>query len=115
MPASEYPWMSYAAARAYEAEAARLRVSEVARAPKGFMREYEAARTPARMRARPLPQGVRGGETWGQKRHGFIARHLATYRMRPTYRRYLALIMWAFKPPGSAPGPAPGRRGSPRK
>ena len=38
-----YPWMSYAAAHAYEAEASRHGVSAVARSPKGFMREYERA------------------------------------------------------------------------
>ena len=36
---SRYPWMSYAQVRAYEAEAARLGVSEVARRPKGFLRQ----------------------------------------------------------------------------
>ena len=107
---SEFPWMSYSAAHAFEAEASRLGVSQVARSAKGFMREYEAAQTSSRMRNRPVPTGVRGGTTWGQKRNGFVARHLKTYRQRPTYGRYLALIMWAYKPPG----PPPGRRGSPR-
>ena len=106
----EYPWMTYTAAHAYESEAARLGVSQVARSPRGFMREYEMAKTATRMRDRPLPPGVVGGSVWGQKRHGFVARHLKKYRERPTYGRYLALIMWAYKPPG----PPPGRRGSPR-
>ena len=105
-----YPWMTYASAHAYEAEAARLGVSRVARAPKGFMREYEKAKTAAAMQRRPLPSGVRGGATWEEKRNGFIARHLKQYREHPTYGRYLALIMWAYRPPGRAPG----RRGSPR-
>ena len=102
--------MTYAAAHAYEAEAARLGISEVARGPRGFMREYEVARTAERMRKRPLPPSVRGGTTWGQKRDGFVARHMAKYEEKPTYGRYLALIMWAYRPPG----PPPGRRGSPR-
>lgn len=95
--------MSYAAARAYESEAARLGVSTVARSKRGFMREYELAGTAARMRVRPLPAGVAGGKTWAQKRHGFVARHLVKYREHPTYRRYLALIMWAYKPDGPVP------------
>ena len=107
---NEYPWMTYAAAHAYETEAKRLGVSTVARSQSGFMREYELAKTSARMRGRPLPTGVRGGQTWGQKRHGFVARHMKKYREHPTYGRYLALIMWAYKPPG----PPPGVRGSPR-
>ena len=94
-----YPWMSYAAAHAHEAEAARLRVSAVARSAKGFMREYESAGSARAMAARPLPSGVRGGATWEQKRNGFVARHLAAYRAHPTHRRYLALLMWAYRPP----------------
>ena len=63
-----YPWMSYPEAYAFEPEAARLRVSTVARRAKGFMREYEKAATTDRMRDRQLPSGVVGGATWGQKR-----------------------------------------------
>lgn len=100
---TDYPWMSYSAAHAYEAEAKRLGVSTVARAKKGFMREYEQAKTSRGMTLRPLPKGVRGGVTWGQKRNGFIARHMKSYREHPTYRRYLALIMWAYKPTGRSP------------
>lgn len=98
-----YPWMSYAAAHAYESEAGRHGVSVVARSARGFMREYERAGSARAMATRPLPQGVRGGETWGQKRNGFVARHMKSYNEHPTYRRYLALIMWAYKPPGRPP------------
>ena len=98
-----YPWTSYAVAHAYEAEAARYGVSAVARAEGGFMREYGRAGSARAMAARPLPPGVRGGATWAQKRHGFVARHLASYRAHPTYRRYLALLMWVYKPPGGPP------------
>lgn len=100
---TRYPWMSYAAAHAHEAEAARLGVSAVARAPGGFMREYERAGTARAMEMRPLPSGVTGGETWAQKRHGFVARHMKSYAAHPTYRRYLALLMWAYRPPGRRP------------
>ena len=53
-----YPWMSYAAAHAYEAEASRHGVSTVARSSKGFMREYERAGSARAMASRPLPAGV---------------------------------------------------------
>ena len=106
----EYPWMSYAAAHAHEAEADAHGVSVVARSSTGFMREYERAGTARAMATRPLPTGVRGGTTWGQKRNGFVARHMKSYRERPTYRRYLALLMWAYKPPGPPPRPSGGRR-----
>lgn len=93
-----YSWMSYAAAHAYEKEAENLGVSVVARSRNGFMREYELAGNARTMNTRRLPKGVTGGDTWGQKRNGFIARHLAQYRKNPTRRRYLALVMWAYDP-----------------
>lgn len=96
-------WLSYRQAHAFEAEAARLRVSQVARASKGFMREYQKAGTPAAMRVRRLPSGVAGGTTWGQKRDAFVKRHMEQYRRNPTYRRFLALTMWAYRPPGPIP------------
>ena len=100
---SSYPWMSYTAAHAYESNAERYGVSTVARATQGFMREYERAGSARAMAVRLLPKGVRGGQTWEQKRNGFVARHMKSYRENPTYRRYLALIMWAYKPPGRPP------------
>ena len=112
-----YPFLSYTEARAHEAEARRLGVSEVARSSRGFMREYERAGTARAMAARPLPPGATGGATWGQKRDGFVARHLPSYRARPTHRRYLALLMWAYRPHGPRPQTArrpARRRASPR-
>ena len=91
--------MLYPEAHTFEPEADRLGVSTVARRAKGSMREYEKAVTANRMRDRPLPNGVVSGATWGQKRRTFIAQHLRQYEKHPTHRRYLALIMWAFKPP----------------
>ena len=101
-----YAWMSYDAAHAYEKEAAALGVSTVARSTGGFMREYQAAGSARAMHSRPLPSGVTGGETWGQKRENFIKRHMAGtngYARNPTRRRFLALVMWAYKPPGAPP------------
>ena len=95
---AEPRWMSYAQAHAYEREASELGVSRVARAAKGFMREYERAGSARAMRIRPLPHGVRGGATWGQKRLAFIKRFLAMYRKRPTRPLFLALVMWAYTP-----------------
>jgi hypothetical protein len=93
-----YPWLSYKQARAYESEAKRLGVSVVARGHRGFMREYAVAGSSKAMSTRPLPTGVTGGRTWGDKRQGFISRHMQQYRKNPTYRRFLALTMWAYKP-----------------
>jgi hypothetical protein len=68
-------------------------VSEVARAPGGFMHTY-------------LRDGVymlskssnATGLTWAKKRDAFIKRHLAQYKSNPTPRRRLALIAWAYMP-----------------
>lgn len=94
--------MSYGAAHKWETEAKLHNVSTVARAPKGFMREYEKAGSVDAMKRRPLPPGVTGGTTWEDKRNGFVARHMKQYKLNPTYRRWLALVMWAYMP-----GPPP--------
>ena len=97
---SEYRWMSYAAAAAYMPEAKARKVSEVARSQRGFMGQYRQAQTPQRMRYR----AVRGyKQTWGQRRYGFIKRHLSQYAKKKTRRRWLALVMWAYMPAGAAP------------
>lgn len=105
-----YPVMSYAAAHAWERQAAARGVSTVARSQRGFMRNYEMARTWARL-----------GPTWQRRRDGFLARHIAQAMQgeniwertragvwRPT-RRSLAMIMWAFMPPRRPAGCTPGR------
>ena len=96
-------WLTYEQAHAYEKEAERLGVSNTARSKHGFMREYQLAKTAVAMRSRPLPSGVHGGDTWGTKRDNFVRRHMAQYTKNPTYRRFLALIMWAYRPPGRVP------------
>lgn len=80
----------------WRALAARSGVSEVARGPSGFLRQYEAAK--GRL-DRLSPE-------WRAKREAFLARHLAEVERRgepmfkdgmPT-RHHLALIMWAYSP-----------------
>jgi len=92
--------MSYAAAHAYEAEAEDLGVSEVARSSRGFMRAYEKHGTPAAMRRAPHP--VRN-HSWARERSNFVKRHMKQYDKDPTLPRWLALVMWAYKPPGRRP------------
>jgi hypothetical protein len=86
-----YPWMTYAEAHAYEAEAERRGVSRVARGPSGFMRMYES-------HGDGLRRVPHGNITWGRRRDNFVKRHMAQYQKHPTRRRYLALIMWAYRP-----------------
>ena len=87
--------MSYAAAHAYEAEAAAHGVSEVARGKGGFMRLYETHGRRGLERLQYTPH-----LTWAKRRDHFVARHMAQYVQHPTYRRWLALVMWAYHPPG---------------
>ena len=89
----EYPWAPLAAVLRAEPEAARLGVSEVARSPRGFVRAYEALKGQTASASVPLYPN----QTWGQRRHNFVKRHLAQYRQNPTERRRLALLMWAYK------------------
>lgn len=73
----------------YEPEMKRLGVSEVARSPRGFLTAYKK-----------LGRTIRHSDGWMSKRSAFIARHLVQYRRNPTYRRWLALVAWAYKPDG---------------
>ncbi len=106
---STYPVMSYAAAHAWEKQAAARGVSEVARSARGFMRAYQRAGSWSKL-----------DPWWKRRREGFLARHIAqamhgeniwerTRRgtWRPT-RRSLAMIMWAYLPPQKPAGCTPG-------
>ena len=71
----------------YEPTMKKLKVSEVARSPRGFLTAYKKAGNSKRLSPK-----------WKQKRNAFIARHNAQYRKHPTQRRKLALIAWAYNP-----------------
>ena len=60
-------------------------VSKVARSPRGFLTFYKK-------------NNGKLNDFWIMKRNAFIARHLAQYQKKPTIRRKLALIAWAFMP-----------------
>lgn len=90
----EFPWVPYTQAANYVNEANREGVSKVARGRGGFMDVYSRQNTPLKMRK---TVHTRSGQRWGQRRHNFIKRHLAQYRKHPTRRRWLAMMMWAFR------------------
>ena len=92
-----FRWMSYEEAHAFEQRAAQLGVSEVARSARGFMRQFERNKSVASFCRQPVHEHP--GQTWGQTRRNFIARHLPQYKKRRTERRWLAMAMWAFKAP----------------
>lgn len=106
MTIKRYKWMSLKDSLAHEKEAKKLRVSEVARSNRGFMRAYEIAKgNPSVMSAMMVP-GINRTSFWDKRRDEFVARHMAQYR-KPggkTRPRWLALVMWAYTPPGKAPG-----------
>jgi hypothetical protein len=81
----EYKWISARQVERVVPDLIEHGVSEVARSPRGFLSAYLRHRTPARMRA-------------ARKRELFIRRTLAAYNARPTYRRWLALMAWAYRP-----------------
>ena len=88
-----YPWMSYEEAHAYETQAAEKKVSEVARSAGGFMRVYEEHPSPEEMETTMYSET----QSWARRRQNFIKRHLTQYLKNPTLRRWLAMIMWAYK------------------
>ena len=92
----KYRLMSVRAVRRLLREIEAHGVSEVARAPGGFLYTYLKKGPSMLDETVPL-----GSITWRQKRAGFIARHLAQYAKNPTTRRRLALVAWAFDPPRS--------------
>lgn len=99
-PSRHWPVMSYAAAHRYEPMAKAKNVSAVARSGRGFMRAYERAGSWAAL-----------DQWWKDRRDNFVSRHMAQVRQRgeklwknghPS-RRALALLMWAYMPPGKNP------------
>lgn len=84
---TQYKYMTLAQIRKYEPEMKRLKVSEVARSPRGFLTAYKRAGKSSAL-----------AESWHNRRYGFIRRHLAQYKANPTRRRKLALQAWAYNP-----------------
>lgn len=101
---ADYPWMTYEEVEEYIPEMEKYKVSEVARGVKessqsdrGFLEVYEEVRDPKEMETIPIKSG--SSQNWAQRRQNFISRHMAQYEGNPTYRRWLALIAWAYLPP----------------
>jgi hypothetical protein len=71
----------------YEPETKRLKVSEVARSPRGYLTALKKVKKYNKL-----------SPEWKQKQRNFVARHLVQYKKNPTYRHRLALIAWSFDP-----------------
>jgi hypothetical protein len=97
-------WMTYKQAHTYETEAHGLGVSKIARGRRGFMRAYEkhsrgkGQQAAERAMEKATVPGY-PGQSWSQRRAGFIARWLPVYRRKRSRRIALALAMWAYKVP----------------
>jgi hypothetical protein len=92
----KYKYLDIEVVRALVSEARDRGVSKIARGPGGFVSAYK--------RADGNPNLL--SERWDRKRHGFLARSLATVKKnkeplwvkgKPT-RRHLALAMWGYTP-----------------
>jgi hypothetical protein len=70
----------------WEDEAERLKVSEIARGPNGFLTHLKSTK------------GELSDPYWIKKRNGFIARTYASFKKKPSFKKYLSLIMWGFDP-----------------
>lgn len=90
--------MSLSAIDKYRPEMVRKGVSEVARSPRGFLRQYrKAGGNPSKL-----------SPTWRRRRNNFVKRHMAQARINreklwdPKKKQYskrgLALIAWAYNP-----------------
>ena len=78
-----YDFASFATIQKSMGEIVAKKVSERARQPNQFLYYY-------RRYGRTMPS------PWLKKRDAFIARHLASYKLHPTRRRELALLVWAY-------------------
>jgi len=65
----------------YVSEMERLNVAETSRSPGGFLSVSGL-----------LP------EKWLKKRAAYLSRYIDQYNKKPTYRRYLGLVAWGYKP-----------------
>ena len=88
MANKDYRFMSLSQIRQKEPTMKRLKVSEVARSPRGFLTAYK--------RVKGNPDKL--SDNWKNKRRGFIARHKVQFDKKPTPRRKLALQAWAYNP-----------------
>ena len=80
-----FPFISFRVISEHMDEIVRSKVSVKARSAGQFLSVYKE-------------YGKRLPEAWALKRENFIKRTLAAYRIKPSRRRYLSLIAWAYSP-----------------
>ena len=77
-----YKLLPFGEIKSYMDEIEDKKVSIKARSPGQFLDVYKQGRL---------------SEEWMTKRNNFIKRTLAAYKLNPTRRRWLSLIVWAYK------------------
>ena len=93
---SLYPWMTKKEVLKYIEEIIIEDVSERARKKDGFLNMF--------LLDKDLNQNYPNKKhSYIIERNNFIKRHLKQYQENPTYRRYLALIAWAYLPKSPPP------------
>lgn len=101
MSTSKFKWLPLKEVVSHEAEARRLKVSVIARSERGFLTAYKDVNGD---RGEMCKSKVPGrGTDWDKERHSFISRTMGQYKKKKTLRRWLSLVMWAYKPPGDRP------------
>jgi hypothetical protein len=84
----KYPLLPLSESEKYYKQAENLKVSIIARSKYGWYYEFRKNKG----NYNKMPDNLK------IKRDAFIARTYAAYKLNPTLRRYLSLIMWNFKP-----------------
>lgn len=91
-----YPWMSRKEIYKYIPDIIKYEVSERAREKDGFLNMY--------LMEKDLTQNYPNkNHNYYIERYNFIQRHLPQYQKKPTKRRFLALVAWAYLPQQMAP------------
>lgn len=84
---SQYPILNLEEVLKYEQEAENNKVSKLARSKRGWL-SYHKKHVDNKL----------DDEAWLKKRESFIARNKAAYDKKPTYRRFLSLVIWSYMP-----------------
>jgi len=89
----KHAWMTRTDVKRFLPEIERNNVSEIARSERGFLTNFlKFGKKMKNMK----PEGET--ITWDVKRNNFIGRTLPAYNKNKTYRRFLSLIAWAYRP-----------------
>jgi hypothetical protein len=90
MVKNEYPIMSKFELMKWIPEIKKENVSERAMKPDGFTQTF--------LFGNPKLNYPGKSHNYYVERNNFIKRHLAQYQVKPSYRRFLSLVAWAYMP-----------------